>query len=184
MCCSYTKNPMHSPEVAVGAPLVSGGPWVTAGTGGNSEQAYSRWQRSALDPGPGVRVTKLFHFHLFTAGSPQHPFRLEDFFFLLPTKHSKSWMAYCLLQGPVLQHQLQMSPVHLRDTVQPQHGNRHAHFLSSCPSPAGCHSLGQRGGVQRLRFSTAPHCSQLQPQQSLPHVSGVNCRRWATAWQN
>lgn len=93
MCCSYTKNPTHSPQEAVGAPLVSGGPWVTAGTGGNSEQAYSRWQRSALDPGPGVRVTKLFHFHLFTAGSPQHPFRLEDFFFFCQLNIAKAeWL--------------------------------------------------------------------------------------------
>lgn len=74
----------------MGAPLVSGGPWVTAGTGGNSEQAYSRWQRSALDPGPGVKSHKIISFPSLHSWLTSTPIQIRGFFFLLPTKHSKS----------------------------------------------------------------------------------------------
>lgn len=115
MCCSYTKNPTHSPKVAVGAPLVSGGPRVTAGSGGDSEQAHSRWLKSRTCD----ESHKIIPFSSLHCWLTSTPILLRGLFFLLPTKHSKSLMAYCILQGLELQHQLKSACASQRYAVTP-----------------------------------------------------------------
>lgn len=174
------QKPMHSPKVALGAPLASGGSQVTAGSGGDSEQAYSGWEVSALDPGPGMRVTKLFHFHLFTAVSPQDSFSLDDFFFLLPTKPSERFTAFSRDWSSSTNSKSVLCISEIRCNPSTKTGTLTC-CLSAWALPGATAQGREKVSVLRLRFSTAPHCFQLQPQQSLPHVRGTNCWRWATA---
>lgn len=78
-----------------------------------------RWLRASLQqmtevcigsrtPGESHKIIPFPFLHCWFASTP---IQLRGLFFLLPTKHSRSLMAYCILQGLEfhLQHQLQIS---------------------------------------------------------------------------
>lgn len=97
------------PNVGVGAPTGFWGPM------GHCRQW--RWLRARLQQMTEVCIGSRFRgeSHKIIPFSSLHcwlaltPIQIGGLFFLLPTKHSKSLMAYCILQGLELQHQLQIS---------------------------------------------------------------------------